>query len=134
MAENKNNNTNQGTDKNSDKTQKPRFNTNWIFAIIAISILAFQFLFSGKNVEKIDTGKLKEMLEKHDVEKIVVINKDFAEIYLTNVAVESGRYPKAAKSGNGMGLNVKKPNFIYNIGDQSRFESFIMDTQKEAGY
>jgi ATP-dependent metalloprotease FtsH len=134
MAENKNNNTNQGTDKNSDKTQKPRFNTNWIFAIIAISILAFQFLFSGKNVEKIDTGKLKEMLEKHDVEKIVVINKDFAEIYLTNVAIESGRYPKAAKSGNGMGLNVKKPNFIYNIGDQSRFESFIMDTQKEAGY
>jgi ATP-dependent metalloprotease FtsH len=132
MAENKN--TSQGTDKNGDKTQKPKFNTNWIFAIIAISILAFQFLFNGKSADKVDTGKLKDMLEKHDIAKIVVINKDFAEIYLTDVAIESGRYPKATKSGNGMGLNVQKPNFIYNIGDQSRFETFIMDTQKEAGY
>ena len=35
MAENTNNN--QAPDKKPDKNAKPRFNTNWIFAILAVS-------------------------------------------------------------------------------------------------
>ena len=42
MAEN--NNINQGPDKKPDKNQKPRFNSNWIFAILAVSVIVFQII------------------------------------------------------------------------------------------
>jgi AFG3 family protein len=128
------NNTSQGQDRKGDKIQKPRFNSNWIFAIVAIAILVFQIAFNSKGPEKVNTGELKEMLVKRDVKNIVVVNKDFAEVYLTDDAIKSGRYPKLAKPNNGMGLAVPKANFIYNIGDLSKFETLILDTQKAAGY
>jgi ATP-dependent metalloprotease FtsH len=127
MAED--NNINQKTDKNI----KPRFNSNWIFAIIAISILAFQILYTGKSPKKATTGEIKDMIIKRDIEKIIVVNKSQAEIYLKKEAVESGRYPNIPKSGGGLGLSDSKPHFTYNIGS-SNFEILLTETQKSAGY
>ena len=132
MAEDSN--TNQGQERKGEKNLKPRFNTNWIFAIVAISILIFQIVFSSKGTEKVNTGELKDMLIKRDIKNIVVVNKDFAEIYLKDEVIKSGKYPKLAKNNNGLGLNVPKANFIYNIGDLSKFETLILETQKAAGY
>jgi AFG3 family protein len=132
MAED--NNSNQGQERKGEKSQKPRFNSNWIFAIVAISILVFQIVFSSKGPEKVNTGELKDMLVKRDIKNIVVVNKDFAEIYLNDDAIKSGRYPKLVKPANGMGLSVPKANFIYNIGDLSKFETLMLETQKAAGY
>ena len=134
MAEN--NNQNQGSDKLPDKGLKPKFNTNWIFAILAISIIAFQLLYGGRSVPKAQTRDLKEMIKNHDIERIVIVNKEVAEIYLKKDAIDSGRYPNLPKGGNnGLGLGgVKKPNFTYNIGDISTFEPFILNEQKAAGY
>ena len=109
MAENNNNN--QGPDKKPDKNIKPRFNTNWIFAILAVSFILFQFLNGGKAVQKTTTSEIKEMIASHDIEKIIVVNKDVAEIYLKKEALESGRYPKLPKPGTGFGMSVPKPNF-----------------------
>jgi AFG3 family protein len=132
MAENTNNN--QGADKKTDKNIKPRFNTNWIFAILAVSVILFQVFAGGKSVPKTTTSEIKGMIEHHDIEKIIVVNKEQAEIYLTSEAIESGRYPNLVKPSNSFGLSEPKPNFIYNIGDISNFEPFILDTQKSAGY
>jgi ATP-dependent metalloprotease FtsH len=133
MAENTTNN-NQGPDKKPDKNIKPRFNTNWIFAILAASVIIFQLVSGGKTVQKTTTSEIKEMIANHDIEKITVVNKDQAEIYLTQIAKESGRYPNLPKSGNGLGMTLPKPNFTYNIGDISSFEPFILEAQKSAGY
>jgi ATP-dependent metalloprotease FtsH len=132
MAED--NNINQNPDKKTDKNLKPRFNSNWIFAIIAVSILVFQIMYGGNTIKKATTGQIKEMIVKRDIEKITVVNKDQAEIYLKKEAIESGRYPDLPKSGGGMGLSAPKANFTYNIGDLSKFETLIIDTQKSAGY
>jgi ATP-dependent metalloprotease FtsH len=126
--------TNQGSEKKSDKNLKPKFNTNWIFAIIAVSILVFQFIFNSKPAEKITTGELKEMLTNRDVENIVVVNKDYAEITIKDAAVKAGKYPKLPKGSSNFGLTTAKPILIYNIGDQSKFETLIYDTQKAAGF
>ncbi len=129
-----NNANNQGAEKKPDKNSKPRFNTNWIFAILALSVILFQLLYGGKAVEKTTTSEIKEMIARHDIEKIVVVNKETAEIYLKKEALESGRYPKLPKPGTGFGYSVPKPNYTYNIGDISNFEPFLMDAQKTAGY
>jgi ATP-dependent metalloprotease FtsH len=134
MTENTTNN-NQGTEKKPDKTIKPRFNTNWIFAIIAVSLILFSLFNGGKSVQKTTTSEIKAMIANRDIEKLVVINKDQAEIYLKKEALESGRYPKLpAKPGTGFGMSLPKANFTYTIGDMSSFEPFILEAQKSAGY
>jgi AFG3 family protein len=133
MAEN--NDKNQGTGTPPDKNPKPRFNSNWIFAILAFSIIAIQLIYGGKGVPKAQTRDLKSMIEHHDIEKIIVVNREVAEIYLKKEAKESGRYPELSKSGSkGIGLGAQRPDYTYNIGDISTFEPFILDEQKGAGY
>ena len=132
MAED--NNINQGPDRKLDKNQKPKFNSNWIFAILALSILIFQVMYGGRTVQKATTNELRDMIIHHDIDKILVVNKDVAEIYLKKEAISSGRYPKLDKGGNGLGLSAPKPNYSINIGDLSKFEQFLTDTQKGAGF
>jgi AFG3 family protein len=134
MAENKKTSNNKGTDNKTDKNSKPRFNTNWIFAILAGAVFLFQLFYGGKAVQKTTTSEIKEMIAKQEIEKIIVVNKDQAEIYLYNEVVESGKYPNLAKDGNSFSMSGPKPQFTYNIGDISSFEPFILEAQKSAGY
>ncbi|HPY66969.1 MAG TPA: ATP-dependent zinc metalloprotease FtsH [Bacteroidales bacterium] len=126
------NNNKKVPDKNT--SGKPKFNTNWIFAILAVSIILVEILFSGKSSQKATTNMLKDMIANRDIESMIVVNKEQAEIYLKDTAVESGRYENLPKPGNGVGLRVPKPHFIYNIGDISNFEPFLIETQENAGY
>ncbi len=118
-----------------DKNLKPKFNSNWVFAILALSFIVINLFYGGKSTPKAQTRDLKEMIKNHDIEKIVVINKETAEIFLKKEALESGRYPDLPKNNNGrMGLGVPKPNYTYNIADISTFQPFILEEQKNSGY
>ena len=132
MADNTNNN--QVPEKKPDKNGKPRFNTNWIFAILAVSLILFSLLNNGKAVLPTTTSEIKEMIKNHDIDKIVIVNKDQAEIYLKKQALESGRYPKVPKPGTGFGLSLPKPQFVITIGDLSSFIADFKQFQKDAGY
>jgi ATP-dependent metalloprotease FtsH len=130
-----NNENNQGAEKKPDKNLKPRFNTNWIFAILALSVIVFELISGSKTVEKTTTSAIKEMFVRHDIEKIVVVNKEVAEIYLTKTALESGKYPNQPKPGTGFSMSLeKKPNFVFNIGDMTNFEPSLIEAQQKAGY
>jgi cell division protease FtsH len=129
-----NNNKNQGTDKKPDKNLKPAFNTNWIFAILAVSLIAFSLFNNGKAAKNATKNEIKQMIINRDIEKIIVVNKEIAEIYLTKEALESDRYKDLPKPGTGFGISVPKPNFVYTIGDITTFEPFIEKEQENAGY
>ena len=66
----KDTNNNQNPEKKSDKNIKPKFNTNWIFAILAVSVILFQVFYSGGRVQKTSTSEIKEMIANRDIEKI----------------------------------------------------------------
>lgn len=129
-----NSDNNRDGDKKPDKNLKPWFNTNWIFAAIVLAFIAINLMYPGKTVKKTTTSDLKEMIARRDIEKIVVINKEQAEIYLKSEALESERYPGVAKPGTGFGMSVPKAHFTFNIGDISNFEPFLLETQRNAGY
>jgi AFG3 family protein len=131
MTDNSNNN--QGPDKKPDKNLKPRFNTNWIFAVLAVSLILFSLFNNGKAVPQTTKSEIMSMIASHDIDKIIVVNKEQAEIYLKKEAIESGKYPKVPKPGSGFGLSIPKPSYTYNIGD-SNFETFLIEAQKNAGY
>ena len=127
-------NNNTTPDKKNDKNPKIRFNTNWIFAILAVSFILFEVMLGGKSSKKATTRMIKDMITSRDIDSIVVVNKEQAEIYLTSDAIKSGRYPDILKPGGNFGLQVPKPQFTYTIGDISNFETFLFEAQKTAGY
>lgn len=126
------NNNDTSPDKKIDKNAKPRFNSNWIFAILALSLILFEIFSGGKSAQKATTSMVIDMIKNRDIEKLVVINKEYAEIFLKKEALESGRYKDLPKPAGGFGLQAPKPQYTYNVGDN--FETFLAEAQKNAGY
>ena len=56
---------------------KKRFNLMWVYAILAIVLIAVNFFGRGSAVpqEEIDQGKLKELLQNQEISKIELITK-----------------------------------------------------------
>ncbi|TFH36046.1 MAG: AAA family ATPase, partial [Bacteroidia bacterium] len=91
-------------------------------------------MYGGKGVSKIEQWRdLALMIEKNDIRKIVVVNKEFAQIFLTPEALESGRYPKAS-TGSALTMQGASPNFIYNFATVELFENSLNETQEKSGY
>ncbi|MCB0638587.1 MAG: ATP-dependent zinc metalloprotease FtsH [Lewinella sp.] len=81
----------------------PRFNSYWIYAIIAVFLLALNFYtMSESSRDPIELTELKEMVEDHAIRKIVKItNQDIAYIYIKDDKLQEERYKDAAKSTFG---------------------------------
>jgi len=75
-----------------------RFNFMWIWAFIIIAIIGYSF-FGGAPSEPVaaEWNTVAEMISKGEVERIKVINKNAAEVYLTDEAIAQYR---AAEEGN----------------------------------
>ena len=75
-----------------------RFNFMWIWAIIIIAIIGYSFIGNvSKEPVAAEWNTVAEMIRKGEVERIKVINKNNAEVYLTDEAI--AQY-QAAEEGN----------------------------------
>ena len=129
------------TDKNKVKTDKagkpsgkPKFNAYWIYGAVALAILGFQFIFSGSGNEDISWQRFeREMIQNRDVEKIVVVNKEKAEIYIKPDKLASGRYSDVDSHGFG-GIPNNGPHFSYTIPSVEVFSANIKEAQEKYSY
>ena len=90
---------------------KRKFSFYWIYVILAVVL--FAVLFSGrggKSEEEINEGDLTEYLKENRVDKIDLINKETAEIYLKD---------------------DPKMKYIYRIGSLERFEEKVEQAQMD---
>jgi len=118
----------------SGKNDKPRINPTWIYLAIGIGLIAINFMFGGKKVEKVEQwGEVERMIENKDIQKIAVINKEYAEIYLTSQAIESGRYPDISGSGR-FSLSGPSPQYTYHFPTVELFESRLNEVQEQFNY
>ena len=69
-----------------------RFNFMWVWAAIILIIIGYSF-FGGGSSEPVATewNTVGEMIRKGEVERIKVINKNAAEVYLTKEAIDQYR-------------------------------------------
>jgi cell division protease FtsH len=135
MAENNNSNKSGQPGKGpGGKDGKPKFTLPWALAAIAIAMVGINLIYGGKGVSKIEQWRdVDQMITSHDMRKIVVVNKEFAQLFLTPEAIESGRYPKASKA-TGLKLSGESPNFIYNFATVELFETALYKAQEASGY
>ena len=109
------------------KPGKPKFSWYWIYAILAIAIIGLQFMNWGTPAENIGWGKVKQMLTDQDIDRIVLVNREFAEIYIKKEKLSQEKY-KELESSDGIGGPT--PNYIYNIGSIETFEKDVNEIQE----
>ena len=111
------------------KGKRPKFNFYWIYAILAIGFIAIQYFNYSNPVEEITWTKLEEILTKQDVEKIVIVNKEKAEIYIKKEKLKSDTAYKKFTKRSFSTSSSESPEFTYQVGSQDIFHGLLKDTR-----
>ncbi|MFN6082134.1 MAG: AAA family ATPase, partial [Bacteroidota bacterium] len=122
MSDNKERGPAPANDKRNQKPkmpQVPKFNFYWIYGIIFAIFIGLQFLPQDVAIKttwfKVET----EMIMSNDVEKIMVVNKERAEVYLKKESLKNEKYKDLKKRGF-FGDEVG-PHYYFEIGDVNQF-------------
>lgn len=100
------------------QSKRPKFNIYWVWVAIAVIIMGWSFMGSSEVVQKTNWDSVKLMLEKGDIEKIDIVNKETAEVYLKPGKVEIYSKQKEYKE-----LPKQGPQFSFNIGSLDYFQT-----------
>jgi len=99
-----------------------RFNSYWIYGLLALFILAINFYsITNANNDPLGWDKFTEMLRQNDIDRLIIVNKEYAEIFVKENALD--RYPDAAKSKFG----AKRPHFSFPIGTVEVFNDQLAE-------
>jgi len=119
--------------KENNSNKKPKFSSWWIYGLIIILVLGFQFLNSDNfsNTKKTTTSELQEYLRNGDVKEILIItNARQAKVFLTDEALAKDVHKDV--SVKPFSLNAAKlPQYLVNYGDLQNFENEIKTIKKE---
>jgi len=112
------------------KGKRPKFSFYWIYAILAVVFIAIQYFNYSNPVKETTWPRLEEMLSKQDVEKIVIINKEKAEIYIKKAKIQSDTaYKDFRKRSFGTSSTSSNPQYFYQIGSEEIFHGLLKDTR-----
>ncbi len=113
-------------DNNTDKPTGPKFNSYWIYGMIALFLIALQlFNVSNTSNPQISWDRFQEMAKDGAVDKVEVVNLKYAYVHLKKDRLNSGKYEDAAQNKIGV-----RPHYIFNIGPPDEFKKDI-DKLKE---
>ena len=114
--------------KDPQKTpNKVNFNSYWIYGIIILVILGINFsVMMNNGTENINYSKFAEMVNKNEVDNVLVFNEQLANVFLKEDA--KSNYPDLKENK----FAANQPHFQFEIGDIGLFEE-RMDAFRIAG-
>ncbi|MBR4561524.1 MAG: AAA family ATPase, partial [Bacteroidales bacterium] len=100
----------------------------WIYAILFAVLIGVNFFGrdAATPTEDITQGKLIELLQKQEVGKIELVNREDALVYLNEKGLNL-YFPDAKSTSNGL---TSSPNYTYKIGSLERFEEMVENAQE----
>lgn len=108
------------------KMPKVKFNFYWIYGILGVVLFGLYLNNMGAAPKDLGWGELKEMLVNQDVEKILLVNKEQAEIYIKKDKLALPKY-KDLKPVNSMAAS--SAHYVYQIGSVETFEKDVREIQ-----
>jgi len=112
-----------------DKMPKFTFNIYWVYVVIAITFIAMTFLPNITEDQKtLNDQTFSQMIMDKEVEKIIVVNKEIAEIYLRKEALEKEKYAHLKEKPL---LGGQGAHYTYQIGDLQNFENEVTQLQQD---
>lgn len=132
MSEQNENNKSQ-KDLFPEKPNKPRnvkfkFSIYWIYVVLGLVFFGLYFMNMGTKVKKTEWVDLRNMLLKQHVEKLVLVNKEFAEIYIKKDTVNKIDAYKEFRSSNS--ITGQTPQYTYQIITPESFVKDVQDVQQ----
>lgn len=119
--------------KDTSKDQKQRFpsggfNYSWIYLLIFGFLLAFSFLSSPiSGTQEINWTFLQDsLLTPNKISKIIVVNREFAEIYIKKSTADT-KNPE--DTGSDLFGGIEGPRYRITIGSVENFESKLEKAQ-----
>ncbi|GGG56097.1 ATP-dependent zinc metalloprotease FtsH [Bizionia arctica] len=114
------------TNKKKINPKKPKFSPYWIYGIIIVIFLGMQ-LFSGSSFQEASTttpSQFMTFLKEGDVEKVEIVNRREAKVYLTPEAEQKETHKKS-KPTSLLPSATQLPNYKFEFGDLQNFEDEI---------
>ena len=119
--------------ENNTSPKKPRFSSWWIYGIIAVLLIGFQFFNSSalSSTKKTTTSELQEYLRNGDVAKILIVtNTRQAKVFLTPEALAKDVHKEVAEKPFGI-AGAETPQYVLDYGDPQNFENDIKKAKVE---
>ena len=113
-------------------SKKP-FNFYWIYAIIGALLIGFQLFSLQGGTGVISPGEFREYVKSEDVESVVVINKNVAQVTLKKSALSKAPHDKKVSKGLLGGSGAAGPHYTFEIGAPEAFEDELNSYQNQYG-
>lgn len=126
MEENKQNKNQNTNPKTGGSNPKKRFNFYWIYGIIALIFIGLQmFNWSGSGKEISWQEFERNILSEGDIERIIVVRGEYAEVYIDRGSIDKEQYKDVRKDGFGSG----GPHYVIQIGTIDQFKQDLQKAQ-----
>lgn len=113
--------------------KKPSFNFYWIYAVIAVILIAFTLIDWEGNSKKISQPDFESsLLDSGYVDHILIKDKSVVEVYLNEEGLKSAYYEenKPKNGGSLLGGPDTGPQFYFKIISPDTFGETIKDWEK----
>src|SRR5690554_1517472 len=114
-----------------DKNPKKPFNFYWIYAIIGVVLISLNLFNWNGNMTDINLSEFERMVKQGDVERVVVYNKQMAEVFLKKEALQKEDHSKRIKSPLISGAQNTGPHYKFDIGPADSFQEKLDNWSKE---
>lgn len=117
--------------------KKPSFNFYWIYAVIAVILIAFTLIDWEGNSREITESEFQErLLDSGHVDHLIIRDQSLVEVYLTDDALEESSFYNENKSKGGgsfLGGEDAGPQFFFKVnpGAGDAFDSRLQAWKKE---
>jgi cell division protease FtsH len=118
---------------NNTPQKKPKFSSWWIYGLIAIFLIAFQFFGSDNlaSTKKTTTSELQEYLRNGDITKILIItNTNQAKVFLSDEALAKDVHKDVSEKPLFPSTG-SIPQYVLDYGDLQIFQNEITEIKKE---
>lgn len=121
-------------EKSSSEEKQPTtlpegYKPNWLYFLFLLFVLLTIFNWPSSRTNEISWLNFEQtMLREYDVAKIVVLNKETAEIYIKE---EKLNKPKYKDISNGAFISEFGPHYTVQIGSVESFESKLQQAQQD---
>ncbi|OUN78969.1 peptidase M41 [Alistipes sp. An54] len=123
---------NQNKRSNNPKMNMPRPSLLWVYGVIAALIVGY-YLFNPSNDRPLesDWSTVREMVERGDVTKIQVINRDEAQVFLSKEAAD--RYRNDSVDKRFRRLPESGAQLTFTIGSVDSFREDLQAAEAQSG-
>ncbi|HLV91652.1 MAG TPA: ATP-dependent zinc metalloprotease FtsH [Aequorivita sp.] len=118
---------------NKNDSKKPRPNYYWIYAGIILLFFGIQIFGGGSwsQPAKTNQAAFEEYLKAGDVDKVDVINKKIAKVYLTREAKTKSVHSKKDDTPAFLSPGPNDPDYQFEFGDLQNFEKSFQQIKEE---